>query len=170
MDERERLLAVLAVKAGFVDASAARLAAAIGPGLLQHLEQAGALTARRRELLVLFATEAATARGGDAAALHALLDPADPFPPATTTAAFAEDDDERTVSLGTRPGAKVAGLGDEDDEPGDSGLLLDADASDAVVVDSDGFGALRRTRSRHHSPQHQTRKQNVAARWLREGA
>lgn len=107
MDDRERLLACLAVKGGFISAPTARLGAAQGPGLLQHLERAGALTARQRELVAAFAAEACAAHGDAGTAVRALLDPTELFPPEVQPAGFGDDDEPTAVLGAARPEAKI---------------------------------------------------------------
>ena len=142
MDDRERLLACLAVKGGFISAPTARLGVGQGPGLLGHLERAGALTALQGELLTAFAAQAIASHGDAGAAVRALLDPTDLFPREAQAPGFGDDDDEptavlgraspeapinspfdddeRTAVLGTKPLPplpKTPDFGDEDDEP-----------------------------------------------------
>ena len=110
MQDRDLIVGVLAAQAGFVtpkqvmDAAAARLIGSDPRSLLTHLEQTGALTAARRELVEALANEALAARHGNAGDVLASLggveavsrtfgtaaSPASPVPPATA-------DEERSV-------------------------------------------------------------------------
>src|SRR5216684_3168214 len=68
MQDRDLIVGVLATQAGFVtpkqvmEAAAARLIGKDPRSFLTHLEQSGALTSARRELLEALATEALAAR------------------------------------------------------------------------------------------------------------
>ena len=72
MQDRDLIVGVLATQAGFVtpkqvmEAAAARLIGKDPRSFLTHLEQSGALTSARRELLEALATEALAARQGNA--------------------------------------------------------------------------------------------------------
>jgi tRNA A-37 threonylcarbamoyl transferase component Bud32 len=110
MQDRDLILGVLATQAGFVtpkqvmEAAAARLIGSDPRSLLTHLEEAGALTPARRQMLEALADEAVVARQGNARDVLASLgggaavsrtfgsaaSPTSPVPAATV-------DDNRTV-------------------------------------------------------------------------
>ncbi len=79
MQDRDLILGVLATQAGFVtpkqvmEAAASRLIGSDPRSLSTHLEQAGALTSARRELLEALANEALSARQGNAGDVLASL-------------------------------------------------------------------------------------------------
>ena len=79
MQDRDLIVGVLATQAGFVtpkqvmEAAASRLIGSDPRSLLTHLEQAGALTSARRELLEALANEALAVRQGNAADVLASL-------------------------------------------------------------------------------------------------
>ena len=79
MQDRDLIVGVLATQAGFVtpkqvmEAAAARLIGGDARSLLTHLEQAGALSSSRRELVEALAKEALAARQGNAGDVLASL-------------------------------------------------------------------------------------------------
>src|SRR5229473_2351773 len=79
MQDRDLIVGVLATQAGFVtpkqvmEAAAARLIGSDPRSLLTHLQETGALTSARRELLEALANEALAARQGNAADVLASL-------------------------------------------------------------------------------------------------
>src|SRR5216683_1693527 len=110
MQDRDLIVGVLATQAGFVtpkqvmEAAASRLIGSDPRSLLTHLEEAGALTPARRELLEALANEALAARQGNAEDVLASLGGAAAVSrtfgtavgPPTRVGAAAEDED-RTV-------------------------------------------------------------------------
>src|SRR5258707_10892029 len=112
MQDRDLIVGVLATEAGFVtpkqvmEAAAARLIGSDSRSLLTHLEETGALTPARRELLEALANEALSARQGNAADVLASLGGAaavsrtfgtEVSPTSPVRAATADDD--RTVPV-----------------------------------------------------------------------
>jgi WD40 repeat protein/tRNA A-37 threonylcarbamoyl transferase component Bud32 len=112
MQDRDLIVGVLATQAGFVtpkqvmEAAAARLIGSDPRSLLTHLEETGALTPARRELLEALANEALAARQGNAADVLASLGGAaavsrtfgtEVSPTSPVRAATADDD--RTVPV-----------------------------------------------------------------------
>ncbi len=110
MQDRDLIMGVLATQAGFVtpkqvmEAAASRLIGKDPRSLLTHLEQTGALTSARRELLEALANEALVARQGNAGDVLASLGGAEAVSRTfgtevspTSPAPIATADEARTV-------------------------------------------------------------------------